>query len=82
MPRTSESFDTDLATLASTATSALNDAVSPIPKAGAPVSGDFASGLTIGRLAVNTATGVLYVCTATNGTTTSTWVPVGPQTAP
>lgn len=83
MPRSApESFDTDLATLAGNPTSALNDAMAPLEKAGALVANDFAAGLRVGRTAVNTATGVLYVCTATNGTTTSTWTVVGAQTAP
>ena len=80
MPRTYESFDKDLAILASSATSALNDAVRPLRKNGALASNDFASGLSIGDQAVDTATGKLYICTATNGTTTSTWAVVGAQT--
>ncbi len=52
----------------------------PLQKAGALVANDFADGLTVGRQAVNTVNGVLYVCTATNGTTTSTWAVVGTQT--
>lgn len=81
MPRTSESFDKDLAALATSATSALNDAVRPIRKAGIPATNEFASGLSIGDTAVDTTTGKLYVATATNGTTTSTWGLVGGQTA-
>jgi hypothetical protein len=81
MPRTYESFDKDLAVLASDPTSALNDAVAPIEKAGIPSTNEFASGLRVGRTAVDTTTGKLYVATATNGTTTSTWALVGGQTA-
>lgn len=80
MPRTSESFDKDLAILAADPDSALNDATQPLRKNGALASNDFAAGLTVGRLAVNTATGDLYSCTATNGTTTSSWELVGAQT--
>jgi hypothetical protein len=81
MPRTSESFADDLAVLASDASSPLNDAIRPIRKAGIPATNEFASGLSIGDLAVDTTTGKLYVATATNGTTTSTWGLVGGQTA-
>lgn len=81
MPRTSESFDTDLAALIANPASAVNDAVTPIPKAGALVANDFADGAYIGRQAVDTTTGKLWVCTATNGTTTATWAIVGTQTA-
>lgn len=81
MPRTPESFDTDLATLLSDTTSASHDATNPIPKAGALAANDFADGAYIGRTAVDTTTGKLYVCTATNGTTTATWAIVGTQTA-
>ena len=51
----------------------------PLQKAGALVANDFADGLTVGRQAVATTTGVVYVCTATNGSTTATWVVVGAQ---
>ncbi len=81
MPRTFESFDKDLAILASNPSSALNDAVKPIRKAGIPATNEFAAGLSIGDTAVDTTTGKLYVATATNGTTTSTWALVGGQTA-
>lgn len=83
MPRSApESFDTDLAALLDNPTSASNDATRPLRKGSALVSGDFAGQVEIGATAVNTATGVLYVCTATNGTTTATWAVVGAQTAP
>lgn len=82
MPRSApESLDTDLAILASTPGSALNTAVAPINSDGVPGSGDFADGLYIGRQAVDTNTGKVYVCTATDGETTSTWALVGGQTA-
>jgi hypothetical protein len=52
----------------------------PLEKAGALASNDFAAGLVVGRQAVDTTNGKLYICTVTNGTTTSTWVVVGAQT--
>jgi hypothetical protein len=52
----------------------------PLEKAGALVANDFAAGLVIGRQAIDSTNGKLYVCTATNGTTTSTWTVVGAQT--
>ena len=55
-------------------------ASAPLEKAGAVVVNDFASGLVIGRTAVDTINGKLYICTATNGTTTATWTVVGAQT--
>jgi len=73
MPRTSESFDKDLALLASTTTSALHDATKPFRKAGALAANDFAGQAEVGDAAVNTTNGVWYTCTATNGTTTATW---------
>lgn len=48
-------------------------------KAGALVANDFAGQCAIGSLAKNTVNGVVYVCTATNGSTTSTWTVVGAQ---
>jgi hypothetical protein len=51
----------------------------PFQKAGAFVANDFAGNCVVGSLGVNTTAGVLYICTATNGTTTSTWVVVGTQ---
>lgn len=82
MPRSApQSIDTDLATLASSTTSALHDAIGvPRRKAGALVANDFASGLAVGDTAVDTTNGKLYICTVTNGTTTATWVVVGAQT--
>lgn len=52
----------------------------PLEKAGALATNDFAAGLVVGRQAVDTTNGKLYICTVTNGTTTSTWVVVGAQT--
>jgi len=81
MPRSApESFDTDLAILAADPTSALHDATKPLQKAGALAANDFAGKVQVGSTAVNTTNGTLYVCTATNGTTTATWAVVGAQT--
>lgn len=81
MPRSApESLDTDLAVLASDRTSALHGATRPLTKAGALVSNDFADGLAVGDLAVDTTNGKAYICTATDGETTSTWTVVGAQT--
>lgn len=52
----------------------------PLEKAGALATNDFAAGLVVGRLGVDSTNGKLYICTATNGTTTSTWTVVGAQT--
>lgn len=49
-------------------------------KAGALASNDFAGQCIVGSLAVDTTTPKLYQCTATNGSTTSTWAVVGAQT--
>lgn len=48
-------------------------------KAGAVVANDFANQCVVGSLAIDTTNGQLYQCTATNGTTTATWVKVGTQ---
>jgi hypothetical protein len=49
-------------------------------KAGALVANDFAgSSLLVGDLGVDTVAGKLYICTASNGSTTSTWTVVGAQ---
>lgn len=79
MPRVSESFDKDLGILAADPTSALHDATQAFRKAGALAANDFAGQAEVGSLAVNTANADLYICTATNGTTTSTWELVGTQ---
>lgn len=52
----------------------------PLQKAGALASNDFAGQVVKGGTAIDTTNGVLYICTATNGTTTSTWVVAGTQT--
>lgn len=49
-------------------------------KAGALAANDFAGQCIVGSLAVDTSTPKLYQCTATNGSTTSTWAVVGAQT--
>lgn len=49
--------------------------------AGAPVSNTTLLGEAgIGDLYADTTAGKLYICTATNGTSTITWVVVGTQT--
>jgi hypothetical protein len=52
----------------------------PLRKAGALSANDFAGACYVGSLAMDVTNGKLYVCTATNGSTTSTWVSVGSQT--
>lgn len=42
-------------------------------KAGVVVANDFAGQCRVGSMAINTSAGTIYMCTATNGTTTSTW---------
>lgn len=49
-------------------------------KSSALAANDFAGQCVVGSLAIDTAAGKLYICTATNGTTTSTWTVVGAQT--
>lgn len=49
-------------------------------KAGAVTSNDFAGQCVVGSLAVDYSTPDLYQCTATNGSTTSSWEKVGLQT--
>lgn len=49
-------------------------------KAGALASNDFAGQCAVLDLALDTTDGDLWVCSATNGTTTSTWLKVGTQT--
>ncbi|MCX4474817.1 hypothetical protein OOK41_31650 [Micromonospora sp. NBC_01655] len=53
---------------------------SAFTKAGALAANNFAGQCVVGSLAIDTSAGVLYICTATNGTTTATWVTVGSQT--
>lgn len=54
--------------------------VKSLTKAGALATNDFPVGLTVGTLGVDLTNGKLYICTAANGTTTSTWTVVGTQT--
>lgn len=51
----------------------------PIQKAGALAANDFAGSVAVGGIAIDTTNGKAYICTATNGTTTATWVVVGAQ---
>jgi hypothetical protein len=51
----------------------------PFTNAGAPASNALAGTAQIGSLLVDTTNGVVYVCTATNGSTTATWTKVGTQ---
>jgi len=53
---------------------------SPIQNAGAPAANDYAGQVVIGGQLIDTTNGKAYICTATNGTTTATWVVVGAQT--
>ena len=52
----------------------------PILKAGAFSSNDYAGQVEKGGLGIDTTNAKLYICTATNGSTTSTWTVVGTQT--
>jgi hypothetical protein len=52
----------------------------PILSAGAPGANGFAGRVALGGLCIDTTNAKLYICTATNGTTTSTWTVVGTQT--
>jgi hypothetical protein len=56
-----------------------NGLARPLLKAGALAANDFAGAVVVGGLAIDTVNGKLYICTATNGTTTATWVSVGSQ---
>lgn len=56
-----------------------NGLSAPIQKAGALAANDFAGQVALGGQAVDTVAGKLYICTATNGTTTATWTVVGAQ---
>jgi hypothetical protein len=60
-------------------TIATNGLGSPIQKAGALVANDFAGQVVLGGLAIDTVGAKLWICTATNGTTTTTWTVVGTQ---
>jgi len=57
----------------------VNGLNAPIIKAGALVANDFAGVVALGGLAIDITGAKLYICTATNGTTTSTWTVVGAQ---
>lgn len=48
--------------------------------AGAPGANALAGQVALGGLLVDTANAKLYICTATNGSTTATWTVVGTQT--
>jgi hypothetical protein len=51
-----------------------------IVKAGAPSANEFAGQVALGGLLVDVTGAKLYICTATNGTSTATWAVVGTQT--
>lgn len=52
----------------------------PYANDGAPVTDDTLVGTAeVGTLLIDTTNGVLYICTATNGTSTITWTVVGTQ---
>jgi hypothetical protein len=53
----------------------------PLRNAGAPtVNVTFLGVAVVGSLLIDTTNGKLYICTATNGTSTITWTVVGTQT--
>lgn len=51
-----------------------------IVNAGAPGANAFAGQVALGGLLVDVTNAKLYICTATNGSTTATWTVVGAQT--
>jgi hypothetical protein len=51
----------------------------PYQNAGAPGANFLAGVCVVGSLLIDTTNGKLYICTATNGTTTATWTVVGTQ---
>jgi hypothetical protein len=52
----------------------------PFQNAGAPVANTtFLGSAVVGSLLIDTTNGKLYICTATNGTSTVTWTVVGTQ---
>lgn len=57
-----------------------NGLTRPFTKAGALAANDFAGQCVVGSQAIDTTNGKHYTCTATNGTTTSTWTVTGTQT--
>lgn len=53
----------------------------PLRNAGAPtVNVTYLGIASVGSLLIDTTAGKLYICTATNGTSTITWTVVGTQT--
>ncbi len=53
----------------------------PLRNAGAPtVNVTYLGVAVVGSLLIDTTNGKLYICTATNGTSTITWTVVGAQT--
>jgi hypothetical protein len=52
----------------------------PILNAGAPGANAYAGTVIVGSQIVDTTNGKLYICTATNGSSTATWTVVGAQT--
>ena len=50
-----------------------------IVKAGAPAVNEFAGQVALGGMLVDVTGAKLYICTATDGTTTATWTVVGAQ---
>jgi hypothetical protein len=51
-----------------------------IVNAGAPGANAYAGQVALGGLLIDVTNAKLYICTATNGTTTATWTVVGTQT--
>jgi len=51
-----------------------------IVNAGAPGANAYAGQVALGGLLIDVTNAKLYICTATNGTTTATWTVVGLQT--
>ncbi len=51
-----------------------------IVNAGAPGANAYAGQVALGGLLVDVTNAKLYICTATNGTSTATWTVVGAQT--
>jgi hypothetical protein len=54
----------------------------PLTGAGAPAANYMAGVVRVGAQYINATTGVVYVCTATNGTSTATWTVLGPGAGP
>ena len=50
-----------------------------IENAGVPAANSFAGQVRLGGMCIDTTNAKLYICTATNGTTTTTWTVVGTQ---